>query len=35
VLDIARQLVDLDNDRDVLKGEIRNAKNLLTSLGLM
>jgi len=35
VLDIAIQLVDLNDARDVLKREIRNAKNLLTSLGLM
>jgi hypothetical protein len=35
MLSVARQLVDFDDERDVLKREIRNAKELLTSLGLM
>ena len=35
MLSVARQLVDLDDERDVLRREIRNAKELLTSLGLM
>lgn len=35
ILSVARELVDLDNERLGLKREIRNAKELLTSLGLM
>jgi hypothetical protein len=35
ILSVARQLVDFDDERDLLKREIRKAKELLTSLGLM